>query len=111
MSRILILFALLGLCAAAALLALIRCAWAILTNQSRAWSIILMCDRLGNAAANDDSGQLASSRAYLARRDGKRWGKWLADALDAIEPGHCLKSYESDLKLKSLGGERSIENK
>lgn len=90
------LLALLLLCAVAAVLVLLRAGWAAVSNQDRAWGIVKMFDRLANVAANDDSGDYISTRAYIARQTGKRWGRWLADALDAIEPGHCLASYESD---------------
>ena len=70
-----------------------RCV-AVLTNQGRAWSIIKMFDRLGNVAANDDSGDDISTRAYIAREARKPWGIWLADRLDAIEPGHCKAAYD-----------------
>lgn len=95
-----ILFALLLLCSAAAVLVLLRCAWAILTNKERAWSIIRMFDRLGNVAANDDSGYYISTRAYIAQHAGKRWGRWLAGMLDAIEKDHCRKSFEADFNRK-----------
>jgi len=97
-----VLVALLALCALADALVLLRAAWAILTAPDRAWSIILMHDRLANVAANDDSGDLISTRAYLARQAGKRWGRWLADALDHIEPRHCLMAFMSDLKRKGI---------
>lgn len=103
MKRGALLAALLVCCLLATGLVIMRAAWAIFTNQERAWSIIKMFDRLGNVAANDDSGDYISTRAYFARQAGKRWGIWLADALDSIDPGHCQKSYESDL-LRALKG-------
>jgi hypothetical protein len=70
-------------------------AWAIITNTERAWTIALAYDRLGNAAANDDTVQTVSSRAEKARRAGKRWGCALCRLLDQIDPGHCERSIES----------------
>lgn len=98
MKRTALLLGLIALCAALSVLALLRACWAVVTNTERAWSIILMFDRLGNVAANDNSGALISTRAHLARRDGKRWGMLLADALDALDPGHCAASYKRDMK-------------
>ena len=102
MKRAALLTVLLIACAIADVLVLLRAAWAILTAPDRAWSIILMHDRLANVAANDDSGDLISTRAYIARQRGKRWGRWLADALDHIEPRHCIQAFISDLKRKGI---------
>lgn len=84
------------LCQIAAAAVALRMAWAIITNPPRAWTIALAYDRLGNAAANDDTVQTVSSRAEKARRAGKRWGCRLCRLLDQLDPGHCERSLESD---------------
>lgn len=84
------------LCQIAVAVVAMRMAWAIVANPERAWTIALAYDRLGNAAANDDTVQTVSSRAEKARRAGKRWGCWLCRLLDQIDPGHCARSIEGD---------------
>ena len=90
--RTIILIGLFLLCQIAAFVTAIRMAWAIITNQDRAWNIAKAYDRLGNSATNDDTVQTISSRAELARRDGKRWGCWLCGILDRIQTDHCKNS-------------------
>lgn len=92
--RVLILLALWLLCQLAALVTALRMAWAIITNQDRAWNIAKAYDRLGDAVTNDDTVQTISSRAEKARRDGKRWGCWLCRLLDRLQPDHCKNSIE-----------------
>lgn len=68
-------------------LALIRMAWAILTNLERAWLIALAFDDLGNVATNGELGQSISSRAAHARP--KLWATLMCKFLNTLDPGHC----------------------
>ena len=68
-------------------LALIRMAWAILTNPERAWLIALSFDDLGNVATNGALGQSISSRAAHDRP--QKWACLLCKLLDKLDPGHC----------------------
>lgn len=68
-------------------LALIRMAWAILTNPERAWLIALAFDDLGNVATNGRLGESISSRAAHDRP--QKWACPLCKLLDKLDPGHC----------------------
>lgn len=37
-----------------------------------------------------------STRAAMARTQGKRWGCWLCRMLDGINPGHCDQAIKTD---------------
>jgi hypothetical protein len=39
-----------------------------------------------------------SARAHTARRAGRRWGILLANALDALIPGHCERAVRADIE-------------
>ena len=88
MSRLTMLV-LLPLLALAACAALLRFGWAALTAPAKAWAIARAFDRLANAATNGRESETVSSRAALARDQGKRWGCVLCGLLDRIEQDHC----------------------
>ena len=96
------------LCILASFVVGARMAWAIVSNPVRAWNIALAYDRLANVAANDDSGQWISTRAYIAKIEGKRWGVLMTAALDAIDPGHCKAAYEGDKLRAAIPGNGKV---
>lgn len=87
MKRTVLLLLLLPLLAFGCAMALARYTWASLTAPSRAWSIALAIDDLGNVAANGLLGQTISSRAAHDRP--QRWACALCWLLDKLDPGHC----------------------
>ena len=90
------LVAVLLLCLAASVYALIRMSWAVLANPARGWQVSVGFDQLTNAAANGDPDETISSRAGKARLLGRRWGCVLCKVLDALDAGHCERSIERD---------------
>lgn len=83
------------LCQVVALAVALRCTWAIWTYPGEAWNILLAYDRLGNAAANDQTVETMSKRAALARNAGKRWGCVMCKFLDWFQADHCDKALEN----------------
>ncbi len=101
MKRHMLLLLLLPLLALGCALALARYTWACLTAPSRAWSIALAIDDLGNVASNGVLGQTISSRAAHDRP--QRWACLLCWLLDKLDPGHCeraMKAAEQNLEIK-----------
>lgn len=85
---------LLPLCLFASVIALVRLAWSIVFNPSRAWKISVAYDQLGNTAANGEPDETISSRAARARREKRRWGCILCGLLDALDTDHCERNLE-----------------
>lgn len=76
---------------------LIASTWLLLATifgKSRAWTIALGYDHLGNAVTGGDPDETISSRAYKAMKQGRRWGCVLCRLLDYIEKDHCKKSVK-----------------
>lgn len=65
---------------------------ATLVGSNRAWEISLGWDHLLNALTGGKPGELVSSRANRARREGRRWGCVLCKWLDDIDPDHCARA-------------------
>lgn len=68
-------------------LALVRMLYAIFTAPTKAWTIALAFDDLGNVATNGVLGQSISSRAAHARP--KLWAVLMCKFLNTLDPGHC----------------------
>lgn len=84
---------LLLVCQIAVILAPMRALWAILGgNYERAFELMKAYDRLGNAVTNGRSTDYISTRANIARKEGRRWGCVLCGILDKIEKDHCANS-------------------
>jgi hypothetical protein len=62
---------------------------AALVGSARAWKIILGYDHLGNSVIGGEPGELISTRANRARKEGRRWACILCRLLDKVDPGHC----------------------
>lgn len=87
MKRSLLLLILLPLLVIGCLLALARYVWCSFSAPTRAWSVALAIDDLGNVAANGALGQTISSRAAHDRP--QRWACLTCWVLDKLDPGHC----------------------
>jgi hypothetical protein len=73
-------------------LALIRLFYAILTNTTRAWEILVAFDRVGNAGLNGNPSETISSRAYRGTTEGNKGWCILCKILDKIQANHCKNS-------------------
>ena len=81
------------LCNLASLVSSIWMLAAILAGaERRAWPLAISHDQLANTAFGGDPDETISSRAGMARRDGKRWACILCRLLDRFDPNHCEKS-------------------
>ena len=101
MKRTLVLLALLPLLLLACLLSLLRYLWAAFTAPSKAWTIAVAIDDLGNVAANGALGQTISSRAAHDRP--QRWACLMCWLLDQVDPGHCdraMTAQDQNLEAK-----------
>jgi hypothetical protein len=73
-------------------LALTRLLWAILTNTTEAWNMLVAFDRVGNTALNGKSTETISSRAYRGTLEHKKPWCILCRVLDYLQPNHCANS-------------------
>lgn len=80
------------LCVFAAIFAL---AWqfvAAFSTGNRYWRIAIGMDQAANAAFGGNEDMTISTRAALARKQGRRWGCVLCKLLDAVDKDHCERS-------------------
>ncbi len=84
--------ALWGLCVLAALVALTWQLFASFSPGQRYWRIALGLDQSANAAFGGSEDMTISTRAALARKEGRRWGCVLCKLLDSVDKGHCDRS-------------------
>jgi formate/nitrite transporter FocA (FNT family) len=89
MRRLLLFVAIFVACQFAHVIASLWMLLAALAGRRRYWQIVLGYDHLGNAVTGGKPGELISTRANRARKDGRRWGCILCRLLDKIDPGHC----------------------
>lgn len=89
MARALLFIAIFAACQVAHVLASLWMLGAALVGSGRAWAIILGYDYLGNSVTGGEPGELISTRANRARKEGRRWACVLCRLLDKVDPGHC----------------------
>lgn len=89
MARALLFVAILLACQIAHFIGTIWLLVAGLVRSERAWNIVLGYDYLGNAITGGKPGELISTRANRARKEGRRWACILCRLLDRVDPGHC----------------------
>lgn len=94
-------FALLLLCALAAVLGLAWMFCAVLANSARGHRLAVSFDQLANTVFGGDEDETISSRAAKARLKGRPWGCVLCKCLDWFDPDHCATNIEPD-RGKSL---------
>lgn len=89
MCRALLFLAIFLTCQLAHVIASVWMLGAALARSDRAWKIILGYDHLGNSVTGGEPGELISTRANRARKEGRRWACILCQLLHKIDPGHC----------------------
>jgi hypothetical protein len=87
------------LCLLAAMIGLAWMVGAILAGSSRAWTLAVSFDQVGNAASGGDEDETISSRAWRNRTD-PRWRhiRALVDwaAAQAGDRDHCRQSWQAE---------------
>lgn len=89
MARLALFLAIFFACQVAHLIASVWMVAAAVMGSRRAWKIILGYDHLGNSVTGGEPGELISTRANRARKEGRRWACVLCRLLDKVDPGHC----------------------
>jgi hypothetical protein len=105
--------ALLIVCAAVDLVALVWMAVAFAAGSPRGWRLAIAQDQLANALAGGDEDEVVSSRAW--RHQARAPWRWLRPAIDWVaaqlgDADHCRKAYEAEqLKAATRAGWRFKE--
>lgn len=58
-------------------------------------NLLLALDQFANVLLGGQPDETISSRAYRGRREKWYW-RWLAAALDRLDPGHSLAAWEAE---------------
>jgi hypothetical protein len=59
--------------------------------------VALGFDFFWNVMTGGQLGVTISSRAEIARHNGKKWGRVLSSGLDQLKPNHCEKAIHNDI--------------
>lgn len=73
---------------------LLRYWLALAQNEQKAFDIAYALDEAANVGLNGAVNTTISARAGRASIRGRKWGCWLCDVLDWLQPGHCANAMK-----------------